>query len=798
MALSKLYGTSGLVSKSVASSISSIIGNTNIQNNQSTNYKESNRKELLVKYISIIKKIFSDSNLEINTNEASSIACEIMNSTENPEKVCIDHNQAIKMAKELLNAKVENDNEINIILSEKKEISILTLEENIKKIEGFIQENNIKNGKEFLNNQNEVIDLGVQNINLKKMIEKNKENIERIRKEQEYSILELRKDLITYIMENNEIVLFISKNKEEWISFFTKKNIFRFFTKKNSETFNFSKKNLKKKTLNEKLESKYSNTYNGNTIFIDKNKYEIEIGYIETNDEYEEWEEMHYDIKESYYNLTTNVNDCFSAKVGILSKLAIVLKDVSYFYSFEEYKNIENSYENAEQVLNLLIKYDFVPLFQTSKWNFNETLKQKYLKLKEFYDTTKNIIDLKTNNINEIVEITNEKNPDYNFNYELLLKNYNLNSMETNLVDYYGNIKKWIDDLSEEVSNVTNVYKEVFSTINNYQTKQRNLSFTDNTAFEDRKTIFDRYLIGNPEEFYKTLFSIGEKAKDYELKLNDATNNFDFKVLTDLEREERPSFRLIAKNTGEQWNNYAKQLNEVSENLPRITKTIEIHEKEIRDWNLLLQRKENYLLKEDIDKSVLENWFNEWQEEYITLSKKVNNLLESYLRNVVDENSFIFILEELYNFRNNIDKLFEEEVIGAHYKFAFVPGGDLQESLERKSLKFKFIIHSIDNIEKLIFSIDSPITRRFLIKWNNMWFSNEIFENVNRFSSSDYDEVMIALNRDFIKMKEDNFKEFYNDVDAYINHKKEREKEYNSLIFKMRKEIAKQFANKQV
>ena len=226
--------------------------------------------------------------------------------------------------------------------------------------------------------------------------------------------------------------------------------------------------------------------------------------------------------------------------------------------------------------------------------------------------------------------------------------------METNLVDYYGNIKKWIDDLSKEVSNVTNVYKEVFSTINNYQTKQRNLSFTDNTAFEDRKTIFDRYLIGNPEEFYKTLFSIGEKAKDYELKLNDATNNFDFKVLTDLEREERPSFNLIAKNTGEQWNNYAKQLNEVSENLPRITKTIEIHEKEIRDWNLLLQRKENYLLKEDIDRNILENWFNEWQEEYITLSKKVNNLLESYLRNVVDENSFTFILEELYNFRNNL------------------------------------------------------------------------------------------------------------------------------------------------
>ena len=107
------------------------------------------RKELLVKYISIIKKILSDSNLEINTNEASSIACEIMNSTENPEKISIDHNQVIEMAKELLRAKNNEDNETGIILSEKEEKTVFTLEENMKKIDSFIQDSNVRNGKEF-------------------------------------------------------------------------------------------------------------------------------------------------------------------------------------------------------------------------------------------------------------------------------------------------------------------------------------------------------------------------------------------------------------------------------------------------------------------------------------------------------------------------------------------------------------------------------------------------------------------------------------------------------------------------
>ncbi len=761
--------------------LSKLFSNTNIYNNQSTNYKESNRKELLVKYISIIKKILSDSNLEINTNEASSIACEIMNSTENPEKISIDHNQVIEMAKELLRAKNNEDNETGIILSEKEEKTVFTLEENMKKIDSFIQDSNVRNGKEFISDCDKIISLEIENIILAKKIENNKKNIEKLEKEQDYSLLELRKDLISYIMETNEIVVFLSKKKDEWISYFAKENVFRFYSKSDMNKFDFSKKKLRTKKLTLKLDSKYSNIYDGNVLFM------------ESSTKFTNLSSNKADIKCSNivykYQISTNTYNKF---------INGVVYEEAYFYYFEELKNTENSYENAEQVLNLLIKHDFVPLFQTSKWSFDENLKQKYLKLKELYDTTQSIIELKTSDNNEIIEYKKERKFDYTFNYDLLLKNYNIDNTEHNLVDYYGNIKKWIDDLNNEVSQVTNAYKDVFSTINNYQTKQRNLNFIDNSAFEERKAIFERYLIGNPEEFYKTLFSIGEKAKEYELKVNEATNNFDFKLLTELEREERPSFSLIAKNTGEQWNNYAKQLSEVSNNLPRINRTIDIHEKEMKDWNLLIQRKENYLSKEDIDKNLLDSWFEEWSFEYIELSRKVNNLLESYLRDIVDENSFNFILEELYNFRKNLDKLYEEEVIGTHYKFAFVPGGDLQESLERKSLKFKFIIQSIDNIEKLIFSVENPITRRFLIKWNNMWFSNEILENINRFSSSDYDEVMIALNRDFIKMKEDNFKEFYNDVDAYINHKKEREKEYNSLIFKMRKEIAKQYANKQV
>ena len=126
---------------------------------------------------------------------------------------------------------------------------------------------------------------------------------------------------------------------------------------------------------------------------------------------------------------------------------------------------------------------------------------------------------------NKIIEYKKERKFDYTFNYDLLLKNYNIHNTEHNLVDYYGNIKKWIDDLNNEVSQVTNAYKDVFSTINNYQTKQRNLNFIDNSAFEERKAIFERYLIGNPEEFYKTLFSIGEKAKEYEDAINLCENH---------------------------------------------------------------------------------------------------------------------------------------------------------------------------------------------------------------------------------------------------------------------------------
>ena len=177
--------------------LSKLFSNTNIYNNQSTNYKESNRKELLVKYISIIKKILSDSNLEINTNEASSIACEIMNSTENPEKISIDHNQVIEMAKELLRAKNNEDNETGIILSEKEKKTVFTLEENMKKRKPY----------ELTDRELEVIQLLANGYTSKEIA--NELNIDR-------NTVETYKDRIKSKLDCKsaiEIVVFAYKNK---------------------------------------------------------------------------------------------------------------------------------------------------------------------------------------------------------------------------------------------------------------------------------------------------------------------------------------------------------------------------------------------------------------------------------------------------------------------------------------------------------------------------------------------------------------------------------------------------------
>lgn len=705
-------------------------------------------------------------------------------------------------------------------MSNSKNTNILvvhTAEENIKKLEKFTQENSVKNSHEFIKLQLEIAEYEAKKLSYENELTEINNTVKALKENKNFYLSELRKEIIQYMTIFDEIIISLSKDGQGWMSYHQDLNVFDNYRTPSGE---YVGHNLNKDIICSKhlLNSEFrfmGDRRFSNSIRV-KNNYEHNLNtnrkdyFYTINSQNGPWKHSNLIYFSSLKNLIESDNS-YKKKEQVLDIFLENKIPIRFVYLYSERNQETNKKLTKENINSFKLitsgnekfisdyngNYSVPVPYNCYSWVEDLELNKKYQILTELNDIeseTKEILVAK----NKKVSIIETREKGYYFNYDLLLKNYNIDNTEHNLVDYYGNIKKWIDDLNNEVSQVTNAYKDVFSTINNYQTKQRNLNFIDNSAFEERKTIFERYLIGNPEEFYKTLFSIGEKAKEYELKVNEATNNFDFKLLTELEREERPSFSLIAKNTGEQWNNYAKQLSEVSNNLPRINRTIDIHEKEMKDWNLLIQRKENYLSKEDIDKNLLDSWFEEWSFEYIELSRKVNNLLESYLRNVVDENSFNFILEELYNFRKNLDKLYEEEVIGTHYKFAFVPGGDLQESLERKSLKFKFIIQSIDNIEKLIFSVENPITRRFLIKWNNMWFSNEILENINRFSSSDYDEVMIALNRDFIKMKEDNFKEFYNDVDAYINHKKEREKEYNSLIFKMRKEIAKQYANKQV
>lgn len=515
---------------------------------------------------------------------------------------------------------------------------------------------------------------------------------------------------------------------------------------------------------------------------------------------------------DDYNNSVKNLDDYSMSKqsysIGITtySVNAILIPCYSNLtdYNYEKDIKIDNKIyterEKQQFTLDIFLKNDLQPIFD------DQEITELYRKI--YFDKPKllqrlNSLQEEIDNL-QSVELLSSK-----FDYKVLLSKYDIKAIDMSVIKYYKAIKSIVDDFNNKIDYYQEVKSSIINSFNIISMKlskryedDKNLTDEENTMLRNRKEFLRKSFNLEMNNVRSNLLSIKKQAEEIEERINIINEDDNLiKELAILEKEERASFELITENIANMIKKALLKIEFFESNKGFVTKILDVFNEWDSDYNSFKTSKKSDFIKlceeESIEEEIYTDWYNDWQKKRLFIEEHLLPIAEygvkgNLIKNVNDEVSIIekiiYILKE---YKENIDKFYNEERKNIYQKFAFQVGGDLQEKFEVESEIYKITSKFQTNLQDIIFSVDKEEDRVFLIKWASDLFDIQIDEIFDFIKEKELDKISSNILTQFSELKRKNYEIFISDAKLYSEEAANRDKQYNSLIFKMRKELMK-------
>ncbi len=467
-----------------------------------------------------------------------------------------------------------------------------------------------------------------------------------------------------------------------------------------------------------------------------------------------------------------------------------------YEQNVSETNNIYNADEKAKMTLNVFLKNNLIPLFDN-----NPELTDVFVKL--YIEKPKLVEQLKELNkkISEAGPIKREFLKDLDYNN--FIKDYNLNEINNSVIKYFQNIIKFeksllseIDEYEIQNNNLLSSTFKVIDFINEKYSNDENFFEEENNLFNNRLDFFKKYFDFGLENLKNSLIAFKNEGELLEKELFGINYGNKARKFDDLEKfqnKKYPSFSFIAENSSEIVKDKILQLKWFEQNETTIFDVIKLHKETLENYKLFKDKTQKDYYKNCKNDSIEEenylSWFKEWNKEIYLINLKLLPLIESFVIGLLPVEIVYELIKVIFDYKQNVDNFYLNERKNIHTKFAFVDNGNLQEKFEKES-EFTKILNSFqEKLENIIFSNKSSQQKIFIIRWAKDWFDNSVNEILNFIELKNINSISKDIVSQFRMLKMKNLEAFLIDVKLYSDERKEREKEYNNLIFKMRKEL---------
>ncbi len=324
----------------------------------------------------------------------------------------------------------------------------------------------------------------------------------------------------------------------------------------------------------------------------------------------------------------------------------------------------------------------------------------------------------------------------------------------------------------------------------------------------------ENQLLLNRQRYFKTKFSLGMysvkskilavkiQADELEYRIDEIDSGEDaIHDLAVLEKEERVSFSFIAENTAKIIRNALLKVEYFQDNHQFVMNAIDIWEKWSEHYGVFKTTYREELKAtcevDGVEEEIWNQWYEDWQKIRFAIEKKVQPIIERGLKSSIPTikeckvGVVELLVEALAQYKSDVDRFYREDRKGIYQKFVFQAGGELQEKFESESELYKSTMAFQGRLQEIVFNCSNAEDRVFILKWANDLLDIQIDEILAFVANHNLQKISQVILTEFATLKQKNYDTYLVDAKAFGEEKSRREKEYNSLTFRMRKDLMK-------
>ncbi|OIU84065.1 hypothetical protein BFN00_02380 [Acinetobacter sp. AR2-3] len=475
--------------------------------------------------------------------------------------------------------------------------------------------------------------------------------------------------------------------------------------------------------------------------------------------------------------------------------------------------------EKAKTILDFFIQQDWVPNFEPFLGKFhnededdfqerlNEAQQQcdEYNKIFDAYykriQLQKKLVGLESQ-IAELPESAPINVFTSDYDYRIDLNNYNLSAIQSSVWQYSQASQQWICNLLNNLDLWENEHLDlVKNTVELNQELDKKLPVSINVTTEEKQLLesqlqqIKKRLDLGLTPLRSNLINLLSESQQISSNLEQTNTLFG---LAQLEQQARPSFELLAEHTATLCTKTLKEMEWLDQSLDFVRTVVSVLRKSAEDYLILVDKYQQDLIQIGLDNSIeseeIAKWFAEWRSERLSLLKQFQPLLDAGLNKLIDEQTVLDILPCIEQYQNELDQFYLQKRLGIHTTYAFQPNGHRQEKLEKEQELTKLVHQFMQQLEKVIFNTKTTAQKIWLIRFSEVWqqgMVNEITNFLAKEQLIERDDVVLIMSEELRKVQQQNLASCLQDAQSYSEALAQREKDVNTLIFKMRKALMK-------
>lgn len=477
-----------------------------------------------------------------------------------------------------------------------------------------------------------------------------------------------------------------------------------------------------------------------------------------------------------------------------------LIQDSEYEKNISENNNVYTERERLQFTLDLFKENEFLPIFDDAE--ITDLYKKIYFEKPRLLQALSEV-ETQLAQCEEVKTIT------ANLDYTTLLNKYDIASIDKSIIKYYETVQKWIDELMEYLADFEQQKESVIQDCNQIGLQlsttykdDNNLTEAENELLKNRQYYFKDKLALGMDKVKANLLKVKQQADDIEYTINEIDDGDNaIYELAQLEKKERASFALIAENTAKIVNKALQKIDFFEHNRDFIVKAVEVWSKWNEDYKVFKTKQFEELKhrceQDDIEAEVWQKWYEDWQKLRFTIEEKLQPMIARGLKGDIEakeEQETPIIMQAIYvlnDYKIAVDNFYLEERKNIYQQYVFQNCGDLQEKFEVEKELYARTMNLQKALQNIIFNCKKEADKIFILRWIDNLIDIQINEIIQFVADNNLEQISQEVLNEFAKLKQKNYYMYLVDIKAYSQEQANREKAYNSLIFKMRKGLMK-------